>query len=229
MQNSINEILSRQTTYTANFTYADTAVKYNEIVTSQITVNDQLNKTLNVSKHIARREGSLLTIIDLLTGAEEIALNKHEVESIETNLSSEIVSSFTASYMYKEFQDGGIDGTPNLVEKENSVSVQTGFKGGIDKNIGLTMQATGFDVPTQKVVYDTAGLEHILDREKTLNERKPITIVLKDLFDYNIGTKLTFDTDDESGYVVATSVAPSDTNSVMKTTITGIGEYTRKP
>ena len=338
MQKSITEILTERTSYTADFTYADTAVAYNEEVVSQSTVNDKLNKILKASNHIARRTPTTLFIVDLLTGSTETALKSHDIKKVETNLNTEIISTFTTKYGYKEFYNGGIDGTPNLVEKESSVSISTGYAGGVDKDTSSGMQATklsvaleyllgqysgiGYDQVTtvtiselctenvvvgevyeltftvsghtagaltalssfqtelsqdgtfptvngngtfkilctkntisygqglkfstnssfvgtvtvnslklsnflvDELIYSQDNLLYILNRNKTLNERKPITVVLKDLFDYNVGEKLTFDTDFETGFVVVTDVKPNDTN--FTTTLTGLGEYTRK-
>jgi hypothetical protein len=224
MQSAINEILSKTTTKTADYTYAHATLGYSEDITSQVTIENKLKDILTLCDHIGYWEGNTLHVIDLLVGGVTIALPSYNVKEITSKLDTNVVSSFNMKYTTREHNGGGIDGPPTLDSKTQTATLSTGIDGGVDKNISSNQSAS--IISGSDIIYDTTNIDLILSRKKTMSEREPITIKANDFIDYNIGTKITFDTTFQSGYLIIESLKYDEDK--IETTIQGRGSYTGK-
>jgi len=224
MQNAITEILSKTASKTADYTYAHATLAYSENITTQTTIERKLKDILTLCDHTSYFNGNVLHVIDLLTGGAVEALPSHNVLEITSKLDTNIVSSFNIGYETREHDDGGIDSSPTLDKEIRTATLSTGIDGGIDKKITSAQNASS--ISGGNVVYDIANIELILSRKKTMSEREPITIKTNDILSYNIGTKLTFDTTYQSGFLVIESLKYDEDN--LTTSIYGRGEYTGK-
>lgn len=221
MQNAILELLPQG--YTANFTYA-TDIAYNGVISSQTTPWDAISKVLETCEHVAYLNGTVLHVIDVLLGSTTIALPEYKVISAKTDFASEIVSNVTATYTTKAHDPGGISGTPSLKENSLTLTLPTGVTSGVTKNVISDVQATR--LVSGKIVYDTTALQVLLQRKADVLLRESITLELHGFINYTVGTKITFNTPYESGYLV---LKEKEFNlRSLKTTFTGLGMYANK-
>lgn len=224
MRNAINEVLSRTSTKTADYTYADLTVKYSENVTSQTTIENKLNDVLKFCDHVSYWEGNTLHIIDLIVGGATYTLSAGKIKNVTSRIDTSIISSFKASYEYRVHDDGGISSPPTLTRDTNDITLSTGIDGGIEKNINSKMSAASL---TGSIIsYDTTDLSAHLTRKKTLSLREPVTIISDGFLTYNIGDKISYDTAYESGYLIIESIVFNEDK--LETTLYGRGQYTGK-
>lgn len=225
MIDSLTEILTG-TGLTINSTNA-TDIQINLFQDRQTTKEQIISSILNYTDHIGYETGTTFKIVDLLTGATETTLNTYAIKNINASLQNQVYNRIEADLTVKEFQRQD-NGTPALVDKIVTRSIDTGFSG------GTVLKVTTLSQPTilsgGEIVYDYTDIDAVLTRKKTLYLRHRITLTIDGFLSHSYGDKLNFTDYDEktdsniaSGYLIVTGFSYNDKNTT--TTYEGIGEY----
>jgi hypothetical protein len=215
-----------------NTTYASDTVKTNWNQTSQTSRERMITEFIEYGDHIAYvnpKDGELW-LIDTIAGiTPAIDINNFEIKSIVGQSQGKLIGKIVADLTIKEFNSGGVGGTPSLDDMPIQLSLATNQPSQDEYAIKVKSEPT--TLSGSDVVYSYTDVNKVLARKKTIYESSNITLVYNSIIDIQIGQRINFDNtfDDDidslkgSGAMTVKDISFDTTN--LKTTISGIGTF----
>lgn len=198
-------------------TYA-TDIPINEFLTTQDRSREQIKAIAELCDHTIIETATEVIAIDNLLGYNTTDIDEFVILSESSVLNGSIINQFVTNYQKMEFDDIA----RNIIAVDNSVTLDTGYESGVIQNIGIKSAPCTFSSPD--VIYSETVLETIQTRKNTLSQRSQITIEIDEVHTFDAGTRIEFDNNFATGFLVLKDLDPNyDT---LKTKLSGIGEIT---
>jgi len=236
MSNSLGDTINEIATLasiTTDITYANSAVKINWTQSSQTTRERMIKEFIEYGDHLAyvNPTDGKLWLIDTLAGiTPAIDIGDFDIKSVSGQNQGKIIGKIVADIVIKEFNDGGINGSPNLTDIPIQLQLATNQPSQDEYKIKVSSTPT--TISGGAIIYSYTDVNAVLTRKKSMYESRIITIEYNGIFDLQIGQRIDFDnTHDEdihgsfTGTGSMTVTGRDFDMAKMKMTISGIGSF----